>query len=698
MNPDRSSRFAYQWKVLPFLVAMLAIVGSAEARSEAPPPCFSAAKAWAASCASSQGIDVSPIHCSSQLASFRLGHEGAALDVEIRSDGANAFRQVGSYGLSPIGEFPDWSSAPLPIREAFDKLTTCVEAGMGGEGLLHVLPGRARNDAGSRGLGAASSPLPEPGDRGLVANRLTKNLEAVASFLPRHLFGALVATLFVAIALLRRARPSRGIATSAALLALGIGTWTFRRFFIPSAFFHQNGHGSMWVDCALGGHCSYGPGFRDAFGFAARIHLPTAEQGIFLANSLLAATGPISAWLIARAAGAPRIVAWAIALVLAMDPGLGRLAGSESYYGTVTWLFLWASALLATGARLGGPRSASFLVAAGGAGFLIGQAVAIHPIAWIPSALVPLSVFVGPGALRRRMGFLLVGTFGSGLVAFASAGRLVIEVYRSNQQWATSLGGGFVERLLSLNAILVGIIALMGGGIALYRLRRRHRPIGPALRWGLRAAVLVLVVMIGELLNPVHHLPPWIQHAWWGAYLPSIIAAVAALVAIRRRHPLSARLAGASILAVGIVFSATRWDRLLALPTDALEARFAMTWRELLPQGARILHLQRVGDRITTLPIFSTPMHDVRLVTFDAGSIDRAMSIATLPGAYYHRSSLCSTDEGRALCETIERELKLEPVSVATLPALPSMPHMMYDADNVRVGLYRIANNAQPKL
>jgi hypothetical protein len=60
------------------------------------------------------------------------------------------------------------------------------------------------------------------------------------------------------------------------------------------------------------------------------------------------------------------------------------------------------------------------------------------------------------------------------------------------------------------------------------------------------------------------------------------------------------------------------------------------------------------------------------------------------PEAYYYRSSLCSTPEGRGPCERLEARYVLRPVDTASFPAIPSMNDLLYDASVVHVGLYRI--------
>jgi hypothetical protein len=61
----------------------------------------------------------------------------------------------------------------------------------------------------------------------------------------------------------------------------------------------------------------------------------------------------------------------------------------------------------------------------------------------------------------------------------------------------------------------------------------------------------------------------------------------------------------------------------------------------------------------------------------------------TLDGIWY-RSSLCATDDGRALCDAVESRHRLRPLSSADLRAIPSMEGLGYDDGTVHVGLYAI--------
>ncbi len=134
-----------------------------------------------------------------------------------------------------------------------------------------------------------------------------------------------------------------------------------------ASFFHQNGHGPNWIGYALGQPCTYGPGFEELFGWAARLRPQQPEPLVFGCNAALAATCPIWTWIVTRRVGAPAWLAWPVAAVVAIDPLLLRIAFTESYYVPYTALLLLgtAVALSAPTLRSWSPR---FVLASAAAG------------------------------------------------------------------------------------------------------------------------------------------------------------------------------------------------------------------------------------------------------------------------------------------------------------------------------------------
>lgn len=508
---------------------------------------------------------------------------------------------------------------------------------------------------------------------------------------PWALVGAFGCALIVVLPLTRRLRRPGNRATAMGLAVLALITFVFRRLAFPEAFFHQNGHGAMWIGYALENKGSYGSGFFDVFNIPAVFGAGAPDHNVFVAHGVLASLAVVASWTLARAAGAPRPVAWAVAFVMAVEPNLGRLAQSESYFGVVAWLLLMAAALLASGARSGKVSSSRFVASVVGAGLLISQASVIHPISWLASAFIPLAAWVGPGALRRRTRMLLAATAGIGLVVLGWSGSEIFHILNAHARFA----GGYAHSAVSnIGGAFLAILAYVGLLKALNRfpedgkVRRFTRP---ALRWTLRLGALLVVVLVCDALHQLRGLTPWVRRAWWVPYLPALIAAGASL-AMGLRDRVLARGVGALVVAAGIVFSAVGWREQTLLPTDALEARFATTWRETLPSDAIVLHIERAKERISVLPVYRVFGATVISIDLDGNLTPLAPAISA--ATHYHRSSLCSTPQAEAFCKKLESRWVLEPVAVTELPAIPSFPRMHYTEDSVRVGVYRIARPA----
>lgn len=104
--------------------------------------------------------------------------------------------------------------------------------------------------------------------------------------------------------------------------------------------------------------------------------------------------------MLARLAGGGARVGLLAGALATLDPAAMRLAGSESYYAVIATLLTLAVLAVVLGARGGRGR---LVLGALVAGFLCAQAARIHPVAWVPAALVPLAIAVLPGArLGRR--------------------------------------------------------------------------------------------------------------------------------------------------------------------------------------------------------------------------------------------------------------------------------------------------------
>lgn len=544
----------------------------------------------------------------------------AALSVEL-SRAPKGFRRVGAYGLSPIGDFADWKHEPAARRQAFDALAACV-ARDPPEALLT-----------SEGAPAASS--------------------AAIARLPWLLVVAAVLGALVAFSL-RAALRSIGW-SAAALLAIVLS----RRASTAAAYFHQNGQGPDWIAAALRGDAGeYGPGYPEIFGWiATRARRP--DLAVFVAQELLAGTVPVAGFLLVRAAGARRALALAVGALLTLDPVLVRLARSESYFGTIVALLFLAAALLAT--AFAETRRAPRLAATLGASLLMAQAGRIHPLAWVPCATIPLVVLALPG--RRRA----IETGGVALVCAAAAALLVLPTMRAALGGA--LGQGFlpgaralfVERLWPFGLALASVV-----GLALPRATRPFaRPV----------AVVAFTVVIAVATNVVRADAPVIRGSYLHLFAPTVLVGLAVMA----RWPAAVGLGFATAVVHGALDrSAT------VLPTDARELAFALEWRETLPTDAEVAALQRVGDRVLTLPLFpGRTAAGVALSREGEAHFTRA-------NRFYVRTSLCATPEGAPLCLAFESTHTLRPLSRRTFEARASLPWLPVGPRPIEVVVFTV--------
>jgi len=577
-------------------------------------------------------------------------NQQAPVFVDATSE-PSGLRRIGGVGLSPIGEFDDFRTAPQPVRDGFERVAACV--------------GRD-----------TTLPLGEPA-------RIAATPDHKGSSAPWRLVAGVV---LAAVALASRRRlPLR---TAALLLALGAATFVLAHELVGASFFHQNGHGPNWIGYALGEPCAYGPGFEELFGWAARHRPEHPESLVFGCNGVLAATCPIAAWVVARRVGAPTLLAWAIAGTLAIDPLLLRIAFTESYYVQYTALLLLgtAVALSAPTLRSWSPR---LLLASAAAGLILSEAARVHPVGWIAVAVVPLAHLARPGAARRRLQQAAIATATLGVVIAAAAGPAIFEVLGG------ATGAHYVPELRrgSHQELNQGLAILLAVGIAV-AVTRAWRG-----RWPLRAA-LVLVVFVAatagtSLLNVD---VDWVRAAHARMFLATAIAAFVVVVSPVLRRGRYRRAAPALVVALGLANAAAHRRWVTELPTDALELRLALSWREDMASGSRLVALETAGVTAVDLPFYS-PHRDWRAPVVGLDARDAPPALGSFgDGVYYYRSSLCSTPLGHGWCDALEQTATLEPVDVHELPARPSTHACVYDSPTVRVGLYRVmgTNSAPP--
>jgi hypothetical protein len=725
------------------LAAAVVLVGVWSGTARADSTCGAAASAWAARCGAAEDARVIALHCEPGLLSVMVESEGESLAVDV-SARSEAFRRAGRLGLSPIGQFSDWSKTPPGLRSGLDKLARCVERGVDDEVFV---------------TSAGPAPPLEP-LRDVARDRLP------APVLPWRLLGALAAAIAAASLLVgaavRRAR--RGVrvaaATAGGLVALAAGTFLARRALLPTAFYHQNGQGPTWVGFGLGQPNPYGPGFFELFGLAAASNPGAAEQPVFLLQALLGATAPALVWVVARTVGARPLVAWAAALSVALSPGLGRLAQSESYFAVCAWLLLAAGALLGAAGRglralpgdsgpgAGRRRRAAFALAVVGAGLLVAQAAVVQPVAWVPAALLPVVILVARGNMRRRVLLASAAALGIAAIVLVTSGSLMLPIAQHNARWGGQAGRIVERHLAELGEPLRALaLVLLAAGLARWEalwgaLRGAlARPVGApgqeaplphaavrlvggvvaaALAAGLGVGVyplLLLVVVatwkqirvarwrhlafrlgaalavpaLGYLPDATLYVSPMIHLGWWALFLAPLAATLVAVLAHAGRGAAGARVVAGGLLVAAVAGGAATLGDVRRLRTDALESLNAERWRAMLPAGAQLAYLRRAGERVADMPVYPSDPRGISVLELSPDELRRADTLGQgREDAYYYRSSLCSTVDGRAACAAIEGHLELELVSAATLPALPSMPHMLYDERAIEVALYRI--------
>ncbi|MCZ7677564.1 MAG: hypothetical protein M5U28_01820 [Sandaracinaceae bacterium] len=247
---------------LGVLAALCALAPAASAQDVSR--CPSEIVRWAEACGSEPPRLV---ECPGGHAIFAVGPGRLRVDVTRRPEGA--FVSLPSLGVSPVGEFSDWSEVPAADRAAFDALVQCARERP--EALVGSLAATPAPPSGERPREAASAPSgPLPWKIVLAA--------AVALLVLVQRFGV------------------RGVAERAApLLALGAVTMLARVLLVPESYFHQNGHGPSWIAHALGEPSSYGPGYAEVLYWAA-IRAADPDAAVFLVQGALAALVPGAAY------------------------------------------------------------------------------------------------------------------------------------------------------------------------------------------------------------------------------------------------------------------------------------------------------------------------------------------------------------------------------------------------------------------
>ena len=630
--------------------------------------CTPEVHAWVTHCAASQHIAATVASCPNDglFVVMASVDPSVALRVEIARAPHHGFVDTGSWSVSPVGEFPEWDHTPPALRATFDHVVACVRAEGGPPTHLHdVSAGDTHDDRNPHGTAHGSI------DR--------TNVHGVG--FPWLLALALAA---VVAARWRLRHVSKGTVRT---VALAVGAWAatlgLRCAVGHPNFFHQNGQGPAWIgQIVTHRHHAYGPGFTELFGWVRHLAPDHLDQAVFVCQGALAALAPLCVWAIARAMGTQRVIATVLASGVAIDPSFVRGAQSESYYCACTSLLFLAVATLTGRTGRAPVRSLPFALTAVATGLIVAQAARIHPVCWTAAALVPLALFVSPGAHRDRVLRTLVATALIGAVVALTSGLAMRTVIFSDfgSQWMGRTRPNTLHDLWhrAWPLALVGFAA-----VALSRRPYRALP-------RVAAIAVMLLVMTGADIVTSTGSPVWILAAYTRLYLPALIAGVAAVLAAIPRSAVQSRALAVALAVLFVVAAHAMWKPLNRLPTDAIELDHALAWRDGLPTGAVVASVEYAGFYVLTLPIYSgSGSRRLASIPLDVTAPPPDLR-AYGRNVFYYRASICSTPEARAYCAAVEAHNPMDPVVTYALPAIPSMRHLAYDTPTVSVGLYRV--------
>jgi hypothetical protein len=475
-----------------------------------------------------------------------------------------------------------------------------------------------------------------------------------------------------------RARPGVPRVDIGLTAAVFIGGALLRLALGPYGPFRINGLGPMWLDGAIsdpGQLYGYGPGYPEIFSLIARLAPSAPDVTIFVANGVISALVPALAHVLARLVGFDRTRALIPASLLALDPIALRVATTESYTPAIITLTLLGSVLLVAAAlhahRREWPRVGLLALAAG---LVLSQSVRIHPVAWIPAALAPLTVLaVGDEvtALRRLIS-AAVATLIAGLIIALTSGSIVegqLALLRHSEVMAPS-------RPMFVWWFPVLAVAL---GFAAFRWARPRWLIIPAL------------LQLGALAATRHDFAQsfvW-QQSYDRLYLAIPLVALAAFI---RESWTPRRVVRGGLVAAGallLVASAPIWR---GRTTDHLEYRWVRKTLDTVPRECLVVYVGQVGNRNMMLPIFGPPAKAARkAIRLDADSTtDLPHRLAGSPCTMYVHTTFCASTDGGPVCDRVENLLDLEPVASERFPAVSSNRYVRYDRPPIETVISKV--------
>jgi hypothetical protein len=474
------------------------------------------------------------------------------------------------------------------------------------------------------------------------------------------------ALALLAVAVWRGPRPGRGevwqvvaIATCAAVARIVWGLW---------GPLHVNGQGPLWIRGALeaGALAGYGPGYYELFAWLTRLGA-APDRAIFAANAFLSALSPALLYAVARLAGVERGGALAAAVVLAVDAVTIHTAASELYIWPLIALVLAVQVALGifVQARQRRDRLAGALALT--AASLLGAATArIQPVGYLTLALSPLVVLCAgrPQRWRERIVLAAEAATAIGAAVLLTTGRTIVHALGDSPVSAH----GIVSVLRAQGAD-VWILVLL---IAVWVARRWARP--PWLPI-IAASSLVSMWMVESSFQRHPYQQLFYARLCW----PGVLLGAAAL--------LPRRLQGSGwALSVGVVVAAAlqvpAWPYLGARTTEQREYAFLQEVLPSMPATCTLASVSRAGKRVWEIPAYLMASGAARAIE-DGSQLRDAIEAADC--VVYVRSSLCSSVEGRPLCDSAEHGAPLERVASRVFEAAPSDVDLPYDRSEVEV-------------
>lgn len=489
------------------------------------------------------------------------------------------------------------------------------------------------------------------------------------------------ALLLAGVAVVRGPRPLRcelwlvvAIVIAGAAARLGLGVW---------GPLHNNGQGPLWIRGALepSALAGYGPGYFELFTWVAELSASPAlgaslpvDRALFAANAVLSAISPALLYAAARLAGVGRGGALAVALILAADPVSVRTAASEGYFTAQVALVLAVETSLALAAAADRRRDAlGFAAALAAAGLLAATAARIHPMAYLPLAVTPLVMLgAAQGPWRTRLALTLAAGAAIGAAVLFTSGNTIAAVLGTSEMSRSVVSGVAPHHALLAAALLAAAVGL-------------HRcacpPWLPVLAAGAAAAMLATQDRFQQ--HPIWTL------CYQRLFFPGLLLGASALLPARLQRPAWSVAAAAAVVAA----FAVQAERHLWTPnTEQLEYRFLQQALGDMPPECLLTAVSRTGNRVWEIPGHLLPRRPGQR-TGARRAIEQASDLRAIRGGgcvLYIHSSLCSSAEGRPVCEAVERDVQLEPVARRVFPAEPSFVWLPYDRPEVEVAIHRV--------